>query len=120
MKRCIARTFYFEAAHFLPDYEGSCREMHGHSYVLCVTIRGDFGGKMVMDYGTLKKIVNKHVIDRLDHSVLNDFIEYPTAEEICGWIWYILVDKFKVYEVELVKILVKETRDTECYISIND
>ena len=59
----------------LEGYDGLCREIHGHSYRLFVTIKGEpisdvnspkYG--MVMDFGVLKRIVNEQVVDRLDHS----------------------------------------------------
>ena len=76
----LTKEFSFESAHALDGYDGLCREIHGHSYRLFVTIKGEpiceegnpkMG--MVMDFGDLKRIVNGEVVDRLDHSfVLRD------------------------------------------------
>ena len=61
----LTKEFSFEMAHALAGYDGPCREIHGHSYKLFVTVRGipeqnpnspKFG--MVMDFGDLKRIVN--------------------------------------------------------------
>lgn len=73
----LTKEFSFESAHSLEGYDGNCSEIHGHSYRLFVTVIGEpiadtsspkFG--MVMDFGDLKRIVNKVVVDRLDHSLV--------------------------------------------------
>jgi len=73
----ITKEFRFEAAHALRDYDGPCKSIHGHSYELSVTIKGipvtDPASPkkgMVMDFGDLKKIVKKNIIDRFDHSLI--------------------------------------------------
>ena len=76
----LTKEFSFESAHALDGYDGLCREIHGHSYRLFVTIKGEPVSEegepklgMVMDFGDLKRIVNSEVVDRLDHSfVLRD------------------------------------------------
>ncbi len=71
----LTKEFAFEAAHALEGYDGKCREIHGHSYKLFVTVAGtpcnDPGNPkygMVMDFGDLKRIVNAEIVDRLDHA----------------------------------------------------
>lgn len=73
----VTKIFNFETAHALFGYEGKCKNIHGHSYKLCVTILGqpiieknhpELG--MVLDFGDLKKIVNRTIVDRLDHAIL--------------------------------------------------
>jgi 6-pyruvoyltetrahydropterin/6-carboxytetrahydropterin synthase len=73
----ITREFGFEMAHALWNYDGACRNIHGHSYKLFVTLSGEpvtdsgnpkFG--MVMDFGDLKKLVKESVVDHLDHSLV--------------------------------------------------
>jgi 6-pyruvoyltetrahydropterin/6-carboxytetrahydropterin synthase len=73
----ITKEFRFEAAHALLGYDGPCRNVHGHSYELSVTITGepisDQGSPklgMVMDFGDLKKIIKKNIIDPLDHALI--------------------------------------------------
>ena len=76
----LTKEFSFESAHALDGYDGLCREIHGHSYRLFVTIKGEPISEegspklgMVMDFGDLKRIVNSEIVDRLDHSfVLRD------------------------------------------------
>ncbi len=64
-------------AHALSGYDGMCREIHGHSYRLLVTVAGEpcsdpedpkYG--MVMDFGVLKKIIKEQIIDFYDHTLL--------------------------------------------------
>jgi len=73
----ITKEFRFEAAHALWGYDGACRNIHGHSYLLYVTLIGKpltdsthpkFG--MVMDFSVLKKIVSEIVIDPYDHALM--------------------------------------------------
>ena len=107
----ITKIFRFEAAHFLPCHLGKCKNVHGHSYVLEIEIEGDrnFEGPekdMVMDFGNLSKIVNELVIDRLDHKILNDIFDNPTAEcmvmEIAKWLKpYINIRTNKLARVKL-------------------
>ena len=76
----ITKEFKFEMAHALMGYDGPCRNIHGHSYELKVTVAGypiDVEGDpklgMVMDFGDLKKIVRQAVVDEFDHAlVLNE------------------------------------------------
>src|SRR3954454_10217656 len=80
----IEAEFSFAAAHRLPRYQGKCFNLHGHNYRFQVVIRGDpdpYTGILV-DFGDVEKAVKEHVLDRVDHTNLNDFIENPTAENI--------------------------------------
>lgn len=73
----ITKMYDFEMAHVLKDYDGPCRNIHGHSYKLYVTITGapnpdkDSPKRgMVMDFKDLKSIVKKHIVDRFDHALV--------------------------------------------------
>lgn len=89
----VVKEFTFDAAHFLTNYKGKCERLHGHTYKLQVMVKGPVQENgMLMDFIELKKIVNKKVIDRLDHSNLNDTIEQSSAENISIWIWNELKD----------------------------
>jgi len=76
----ITKHFNFEAAHALYGYDGKCKNIHGHSYQLYVTVIGEpLSDKkhvkhgMVMDFGDLKTLVNKEIIHVFDHAtVLNN------------------------------------------------
>lgn len=45
---------------------------------------------LVVDFVVLKKVVSEHVLDKLDHTDLNDIFENPSAEHIATWIFNIL------------------------------
>jgi len=73
----ITKSFRFEMAHALAGYDGLCKHIHGHSYELLVTVIGEpvqdatspkLG--MVMDFGDLKKVVKKLIVDRYDHALV--------------------------------------------------
>jgi 6-pyruvoyltetrahydropterin/6-carboxytetrahydropterin synthase len=73
----ITKQFSFETGHALYGYDGKCRNVHGHSYKLSVTVIGapindtdhvKFG--MVIDFGDLKKIVKEEVVDVFDHATV--------------------------------------------------
>lgn len=73
----ITKEFSFEAAHALEGYDGPCRNIHGHSYKLSVTVAGapvaDPASPkkgMVMDFSDLKRIVKTNIIDPLDHALI--------------------------------------------------
>lgn len=73
----LTKEFSFEMAHTLDGYDGPCREIHGHSYRLFVTVAGRPSGDpadpkygMVMDFGELKRIVRRQVVDRYDHALV--------------------------------------------------
>lgn len=73
----LTKEFSFEAAHALDGYDGPCREIHGHSYRLFVTVKGapltaadDPKQGMVMDFGVLKRIVDDEIIARFDHALI--------------------------------------------------
>ncbi len=70
----LTKQFDFEAAHALDGYHGKCKDIHGHSYQLNVTIIGepcqdpsDTTLGMVMDFADLKKIVKNNIINQFDH-----------------------------------------------------
>jgi 6-pyruvoyltetrahydropterin/6-carboxytetrahydropterin synthase len=73
----ISKTFHFEAAHALDGYEGKCKNIHGHSYVLEILVRGKVNQDadistcgMVIDFGDLKKLVHTHILPLYDHCLL--------------------------------------------------
>lgn len=73
----ITKQFTFETGHALYGYDGKCKNVHGHSYKLSVTVIGTpisdnshvkFG--MVIDFGDLKKIVKAEIVDVFDHATV--------------------------------------------------
>ena len=92
MKTLVCKIFSFDAAHFLPDYKGKCRNLHGHTWKLEVEVSGPVGNEtgMVVDFAKLKEVVNLRILQHLDHSLLNDKVSDPTCENLLDWIWKIL------------------------------
>lgn len=73
----LTKEFKFEMAHALKGYDGLCRNIHGHSYELLVTVigkpvsdRSSVKLGMVMDFGDLKKIVRSCIVDEFDHALV--------------------------------------------------
>ena len=73
----ITKQFSFETGHALYGYDGKCKNVHGHSYKLSVTVIGKpisdttnvkFG--MVIDFSDLKKIVREEIVDVFDHATV--------------------------------------------------
>jgi len=91
VKTTITVAATFAAAHRLPDHEGKCCRLHGHTYGLEVTVQGvpqESGpaAGMVMDFADLRQRVNEIIIERLDHQLLNDLFDFvPTVEAVAAW-----------------------------------
>lgn len=73
----ITKQFTFETGHALYGYDGKCRNVHGHSYKLSVTVIGEpiedknhvkYG--MVIDFTDLKAIVKEEIVDQFDHATV--------------------------------------------------
>jgi 6-pyruvoyltetrahydropterin/6-carboxytetrahydropterin synthase len=73
----VTKKFTFDMAHALYGYDGPCKNIHGHTYVLYVTLKGKALAEenhpkngMVIDFTDFKKIVNEQVISVFDHSLV--------------------------------------------------
>ncbi len=73
----VTKEFSFEMAHALWNYDGPCRNVHGHSYRLFVTLWGkpleeqdNPKNGMVIDFSDLKRIVKNEIVDVFDHAVV--------------------------------------------------
>lgn len=110
----VTKKFQFCYGHFLKNYEGLCRNYHGHNSNLEVEISGiknaDYPN-MIIDFSNLKKIVKREVVDVLDHQFLNVVLDtdYPTIEYITEWI----VRRLKlIFGNNLIRVRVTETDDS--------
>lgn len=90
----VTKKFDFAYAHLLPGYDGDCDKLHGHNSEVEVefTHHSDLPRTymgMIVDFKEIKKVVGP-IIDRLDHSFLNDLFDpqslNPTAENITEWL----------------------------------
>jgi 6-pyruvoyltetrahydropterin/6-carboxytetrahydropterin synthase len=132
----ITKQFSFEMAHALRNYDGLCRNIHGHSYKMDITLSGqplhdESSPKngMVMDFGDLKKLVNEEIISLLDHAlVLNSktdaqlvevlkhnyekivIVDFqPTTENLLNFV----ADKIKAKLPEKVELTCVRLRETD-------
>ena len=89
----VSKEFHFEAAHALWNYDGQCKNIHGHSYKLIVTLIGTPindskhpKNGMLLDFSDLKKTVNQLIINQFDHAVLinriSDMESFYTTKEM--------------------------------------
>ena len=86
----ITKIFEIAYAHYLPNYNGKCANMHGHTGILEVEISGPIIREpyqgMILDFGSFKEIVLEKILTKLDHQAAKLSIEIPTAENIVVWI----------------------------------
>ena len=132
----ITKEFKFEMAHALFGYDGLCKNIHGHSYRLWVTVIGNVLDEenhvkngMVLDFSLLKKIVKPEIVDKYDHSlVLNansphaniDFSAFekvfllpyqPTSENLVYDFVQVIKEKLPK-NVDLHKVILSETANS--------
>ena len=94
----------FDAAHKLPNYNGKCGNLHGHTWKVVIILEAtqlDKNG-FVVDFTKIKKVVNK-----FDHKYLNDYIENPTAENLA--IYFAMEIKKEANSVKFVTVKVYES-----------
>lgn len=111
MKYRLIKEFTFDAAHNLIDYKGKCEHLHGHTYRLQITVEGEKNetSGMVCDFGDLKTLVQTYVIEKLDHTYLNDTISLSTAENLAEWIAQRLFLPLEERKLRLVRVVLWET-----------
>ncbi len=132
----VAKQFTWEAAHRLPWHEGTCRNLHGHSYKMTVEVEGEPDERgMLIDFRAIKNVL-KPLIDDWDHATLvadsdlalREALEAmgsriallpfdSTAENLCRYAAEYLIneggDALRSRRVERVTVTIRET-DT-CY-----
>lgn len=125
----LTKIFRFEASHVLPLHQGQCSRLHGHSWMLEVSVKGRVDPKtnFVLDYADLKEIVQSKVINILDHRHLGQGSVdcnstthhatlgeafYPSSENLVKWIVKQLEDS-KLGEL-LYEVTLFETCTAKC------
>lgn len=85
----VTRKLEFDAGHRIPDHRSQCRNLHGHRYVLEITLAGDIvdapgqsDNGMVMDFSDIKSIAKQHIVDPWDHA----FLVYRGDEAVRGFL----------------------------------
>jgi len=115
-KATVSKELVFDSAHFITDHPGKCENLHGGRYTLNVKIedRIDPLTGFVIDYGYLKSIVKKRVIEKLDHQNLNfvcsDLGWRSSTELLNIFIWERLID----YLPGLIELQTFETTQSYC------
>ena len=107
----LIKEFEFDAAHNLINYHGKCERLHGHTYKLVVKLEGEPDKEgMIYDFVELKRVVNERVVDKFDHTYLNEIIPQPTAENIAVFVWNELKDILEKENSRLYEVEVWETK----------
>lgn len=113
----LEREFRFEAAHCLPNHDGKCKRLHGHSWEGKVVLErdslDDAGPEkgMVTDFGNIRREVDWVIDQKLDHFNLNDTVmANPTSEEIARWLYEQLEPRLP----HLAAVIIKETANSSC------
>lgn len=132
----VTKVFNFCYGHKLPDYEGKCRNYHGHNSRVeaefaAAPLAGSYPG-MIVDFSILKREVGA-IVDQLDHKDLNEYLPLqtffatnaidpqtqkhfsprlviPTAEVICQFLVSEIIDLLP--DLHLVRLRVSETDDS--------
>jgi 6-pyruvoyltetrahydropterin/6-carboxytetrahydropterin synthase len=132
----LTKIFHYEMAHAIHGYNGACKNIHGHSYELHVTVTtGDNNHNyipapgFILDFKELKQIVNAGIIKTFDHKLVlsadylainpaikthENLVEWqvePTAENLLIYTMLTLQEKLPA-AVKLVKLKLYETKDS--------
>ncbi|MFN3384357.1 MAG: 6-carboxytetrahydropterin synthase QueD [Archaeoglobaceae archaeon] len=106
MKFRVGVKEVFSAAHSIPGHR-KCGKVHGHNFEVSVEVESDtLKNGMVIDFFDLKKVL-KEILEKLDHSLLNEVIENPTSENIAIFVFNELRNK----GLNVVKVRVAENFD---------
>ena len=97
----VSKEFTFDAAHHLHHYEGKCKNLHGHTYVVIFGISGFVDERgLLIDFGEIKEIWKKEIEVHLDHRYLNETLPpmNTTAENMVVWIFEKMEEAIKTRE----------------------
>jgi 6-pyruvoyltetrahydropterin/6-carboxytetrahydropterin synthase len=144
----VTKIFTIDMAHALFGYDGPCKNIHGHTYYLLVTLLGKPNSDisqstqgMVLDFGYLKQLVNESIVNHFDHAlVINENAPYanissmsdefekviqlpfqPTCENLLLHFVTLIQDKFSS-QVQLISMRLDETPTSfaEWHLSDNE
>jgi len=86
----VSKEFTFDASHHLHNYEGKCKNLHGHTYKVIFGISGYLDDRgLMIDFGDIKEIWKSDIEIYLDHRYLNETLPpmNTTAENMVVWIY---------------------------------
>jgi len=112
MKFVVGVKDTFSAAHAIPGHK-KCGKIHGHNFDVSVEVEGELKNGMVIDFFELKSIL-KEILEKFDHSILNETIENPTSENIALHIF----QELKKRGLNVVRVRVSENMDKWAEIRI--
>lgn len=118
----VHKEFSFDAAHHLYEYEGKCASLHGHTYRLRASV-SDYLNEtgLAIDFGDVKAIVKRAVVDRLDHQYLNAVLPLmnTTAENMIVWMFEEIARELAVHSrtAQLERLKLWETPTSAVEIS---
>jgi 6-pyruvoyl tetrahydropterin synthase/QueD family protein len=113
----VCKELVFDSAHFITDHPAKCSNLHGGRYLLHVKVRDrvDPVTGCVVDYGYLKRVANREIVERFDHHNLNyaaSALAWRSSTEMLSvYIWERLID----YLPGLVEIQLYETTQSWCH-----
>lgn len=107
----VTKIFTFDSAHNLLNYDGICKNLHGHTYKLEVTVSGDINEiGMVCDFTELSSLIKENIIKKLDHKYLNEVFDFnTTCEMMVQWMWKECQKVFDGKAYKLKKLVLWET-----------
>jgi 6-pyruvoyltetrahydropterin/6-carboxytetrahydropterin synthase len=106
----------FSAAHILKEIGGKCEDLHGHNFIVEVTVRGESLNEedLLIDFRVLKKWTNE-ILEQLDHKYLNETEVFkgmnPSSERIARYIHDRLADKVKTMGLNIARVTVWESEN---------
>lgn len=113
----VTRRIRWEAAHYLPNHDGPCARMHGHSWSAEVVVEGEVDTRpgptegMVVDMGQLAAHFRDNLEPLLDHRCLNDTLppafQPPSTENVAAW----LLAEYQAAGFPVVRVTVRETEN---------
>ncbi len=105
---------HFAAAHVLKGYDGNCSNMHGHNWVVEAYIECTKLTKLGIgiDFMDVKKVL-QDILSKLDHTTLNDVVEFssinPTSENIAKFLYTELSRRLNTEHIFVKKVSVLES-----------
>ena len=112
----------FSAAHILKDIGGKCEDLHGHNFIVEVTVRGKSLNRedILIDFRDLKRWTHE-VMEALDHKYLNEIEVFkgmnPSSERIARYIHDRLADKVKTMDLSIAHVTVWESENARVVYS---
>ena len=120
----IAKEFTFDAAHSLPNSDGPCKRLHGHTYRVTVVARGrtqPVDGRaeegMVVDFTRIKEVFKRRVEALCDHRYLNETVpvERTTAELLAAW----MLGEMRAELPQVTAVRVSETPSSWAEVTVD-